>query len=384
MNAIQTEEVRHSRLGASSMSRWSNCPGSVKQTVALGDSAHKTNEAAAQGTAAHLVGSMALEQGKETWEFIGQSIAVEDFTFEVDPDMADAVSLYVSFIREKMDQFPGARLLIEHGMASIYDEDAFGTGDTIIHVPGDRLIVVDYKHGEGVVVEPDSSQNKYYGYLGLESIGDDVQVVECYIVQPRIPHPKGPIRKYVTSPKELNAWWFEVSLPAMAATREDDPMLQIGEWCRFCAAKEAGTCPALKKEALEFDTSVDPVHMTAEEIGAILDKKDPVVKFFQAVERLALTRARNGESIPGRKLVYGKANRVWKEGADKALIETFGDDAYSEPSLKTPPAIEKLDGGKTFVTKFAYKPQTDLTLAATSDKREAVRPLMDMADTDSE
>jgi hypothetical protein len=294
--------------------------------------------------------------------------------------MADAVTLYVDFIREKLANFPEAKLLIEHGMSSIYDDDAFGTGDTIIHVPGDRLIVVDYKHGEGLVVEPDSNQNKYYGCLGLETIGDDVHVVECYIVQPRIPHPKGTIRRHVTNPTELNEWWFGTALPAMAATREDDAMLQIGDWCRFCAAKEEGTCPALKQETLELDTSVDPVHLTAEEISAILEKKAPITKFFQAVERLALNRARTGETIPGYKLVYQKANRVWKEGAESALIETFGDDAYKEPAIKSPPDIEKLDGGKTFVTKFAYKPTSDLTLAANSDKREGVRPLMDMAD----
>ena len=82
-----------------------------------------------------------------------------------------------------------------------------------------------------------------------------------------------------------------------------------------------------------------------------------------------------------------KANRVFKDEIkllDKdekevvvkltdALVDTFGDDAYQPRLFKTPPSIEKLPGGKKFVSRWAFTPDTGLTLAAESDKRDAVK-----------
>jgi hypothetical protein len=113
----------------------------------------------------------------------------------------------------------------------MFDPDLFGTVDILIIVPGERIIVIDFKHGRGVTVEPDSSQLKYYGALSLENLLElanqkiTAKVIELYIVQPRIPHPKGPIRKLVMNPEELEQWFTDELLPAAEATRSPNAML---------------------------------------------------------------------------------------------------------------------------------------------------------------
>jgi hypothetical protein len=108
------------------------------------------------------------------------------------------------------------------------------------------------------------------------------------------------------------------------------------------------------------------------------------------MEAEALRRARSGETVPGRKLVRKRANRKFKEvmalpdpdnadtmievALDKAIMDTFGLEAYAEPKMRSPNQLEDLDGGSEFTAKWAYTPDNGLTLAKNSDKRVAVRP----------
>ena len=66
---------------------------------------------------------------------------------------------------------------------------------------------------------------------------------------------------------------------------------------------------------------------------------------------------------------------------EEYLKAKFGEAAYTKPVLLTPPQIEKLPGGKTFVTQCAFTPQnTGLTLAPLSDNRVEAKSLMDLMD----
>ena len=59
---------------------------------------------------------------------------------------------------------------------------------------------------------------------------------------------------------------------------------------------------------------------------------------------------------------------------EDAVNEEFGLEGFTDPKMLTPPQMAKLDGGQEFVSKWAYKPDKGLTLAALSDKRTEVRP----------
>ena len=395
---IVVEEGRHSARGASSSTRWLACPGSINLTdnlMTAGLVVSGTNRPAAEGTAAHLVLSTCLEDGSDAHEMADMQIEVGDWIFVVDDEMIAAVQETLDWVRAriakaKADGFE-VEVYYEKGLSSILDEDAFGTADIIIHIIGDRLIVVDFKYGRGVSVEPTSDQNAYYGYLGIENYVDDpasIQVVESWIAQPRIPHSAGTIRRHVTNCEELINWWMNVVLPGIEETRSPDALLVIGEHCRFCPNK--GHCPALKNETFEFPMGIDTAHVSDEELGALLVKLDAIEALKPVLAAEALRRARQGDKIPGRKLVRKGGNRIYKtsmaqpdpDNADEtievkledAALKEFGVDAYGDPTLRSPAQMEKLDGGVEFASKWAFKPDNGLTLAKDSDKRAEVRP----------
>jgi hypothetical protein len=381
MNHIVVEEVEHSVLGASSAHRWMNCPGSINLVDSLikGNKSIRTaGYAAREGTAAHEMLARCLLEGKEIWEFAGATIEVEGDTFEFDDDMQEAVTIVSDFVDEKLGQYPKSELFIEKPLSSITNEQAFGTPDIVIVVPGDRIIVVDFKYGRGVVVEPTEAQLKYYAYLCCEKYlegEDSVKVVELWIAQPRIPHPKGTIRRHVANVSEINEFWFDEVLPAMEETENPEAKLVMGDHCRFCPAKS--NCPALRGEVLNFPIDSDPSFLSSEELGDLMDKKSAIVKCFESLEKEAYARAIQGDKVPGYKLVKKRANRIFKDGAKKAAEKKFGDECYNEPTFKTPPNIEKLTGGKQFVKKWAYSPDNGLTLAPLSDKRSEVLRAME-------
>ena len=396
-NTVIVEETRHSNTGASSAHRWRNCKGSnnlIAKLIAEGKVARSTSRAAAEGTAAHLVLSACLEDGDDAISMKDMVIEVGDWSFVVDDEMVAGVQECIDWVHRRMakaeaDGFE-VKLYVERSLSSFTDDDAFGTSDIIVHIIGDCLIIVDFKYGRGVTVEPDSDQNWYYGYLAVENYletADAVKVVELWIAQPRIPHPNGTIRRYISNATELTDWWFQALLPDMEATRNPDAELVIGEHCRFCTAK--GHCPALKSEVFEFPMGIDPSHLTDEELGEILKKLAAIMQVKTTYESEALRRARSGSKIPGKKLVRQRGNREFKERQPikdpktGEMVETelldaienqFGVDAFTDPKLKSPAQIEKMEGGNDFAATWAYSPDKGLTLASESDKRMEVRP----------
>lgn len=375
------DDVLHSKLGASGAHRWMNCSGSNTLIDKLGPKVKRAGQAAELGTAAHTVLSTCLEKDMEPWEMAGLTIDTGRSKFEVDDDMVSAVSVCNSFIASLIkDAGKGAKVYIEESLKDPEHEDIFGTTDFGLYVPKKSLTIVDYKHGEGVVVEPTYPQMKYYARLLLYRIfGNKAPTnlpVILYIVQPRLPHPKGSIRKYETTAGQLIDWWDGELIPAAKRTKDPNALLTVGDWCKFCPAREH--CPALRKETLGFNTDLEPDYLTGEEIGELLAKSKSLIAFFQMLEKEAFKRILTGAKVPGYKLVRKKANRVWKATAEKALREEYGQEAFTTPVLKSPPQIEQLEGGKKFASRYAFTPDVGLTIAPSSDKREEVGAAMDL------
>ncbi len=402
-NRIIVEPGKHSSRGASSSERWLNCSGSIQLTEKLAKKGlinFGSSRPAAEGTAAHLVLSTCLEDGSDACDMADIEITVEDWTFVVDKEMIDAVQETLDWIRARIakarkDGFE-VKVYIEKSMSSFTDPDAYGTGDVLIYIINDRLIIGDFKYGKGVTVEPTSDQNAYYGYLGIENYIDDpesIKGVESWIFQPRIPHPEGTIRRHVTNCEELTDWWMGTVLPGIEATRQEGAPLVIGQHCKWCPNK--GHCPALKNETFEFPVGIEVTHLNNEELGDVLAKLEAILVLKPIMEAEAFRRARTGDKIPGRKLVRKKSNRAFKEvmalpdpddadnmievKLDDAIMQEFGLDAYGEAKLRSPNQLESLDGGSEFTAKWAYTPDAGLTLAKSSDKRTEVRPNIERA-----
>src|SRR5579859_3730296 len=358
----------HSMLGPSSMHRTLNCAGSNNLIRKIGDKARKSGIDAAHGSAAHELLATCLYGGEDAWEHQGELIqADKDFPpFVVDQEMIDGVQMAIDWTRDKMAKFPGAILLVERGVASPADPDAFGTSDIIIIVPGQRLIVGDFKYGKGIVVEPDDEQLRAYGQYSFETfvrygdiltgkeyeacdaageLGNEVfpsttTVCELYIIQPRVPgHEKGYIRRHVTNRQELSRWFYGEVLPGFEATRDPNAPLTMGSWCNFCPA--ADFCPALRRGLEDYNISIEPTAQTDEQLNAALVKGEQVLKQHARNQKEAFMRAMKGSKFEDWKLVRQQGTRVWKPGAE-AEVATLGPAAYTDPELKSPPQIEKL------------------------------------------
>ena len=89
---IDHKSREHSEIGASGAKRWMNCPGSVRLCRTI---PNESSAAAEEGTAAHELAETCLKSGQDAVEFIDRTV----HGFTVDEDMAEAVQVYLDYIR---------------------------------------------------------------------------------------------------------------------------------------------------------------------------------------------------------------------------------------------------------------------------------------------
>jgi len=356
-----------------------NCPGSVALIKELELPDSDEPDYRAEGTAAHEVAARCLEQDIDAWEAIGTPTEND---VEVTSEMAEAVQVYLDECRSLIGD--ASRIYIEHKMFEPdFHDSFFGTVDfAILTVEGDEIVldVNDYKHGVGVVVEAHwNPQIMYYAY-GILLRHPDVTKVRMRIVQPRGFHPEGPIRLFELDAETLRKWATGTLRPAMIRA-EVDSHLDAGDHCRFCPAKIV--CPLLTSvfRAMATHDPKEEIKTTDQSLGQLY-KLIPAAKHFQkALEGEVFRRLTSGLEVAYTKLVYKKANRIYKPGAEAVMKENFAADAFTKPELKSPAEIEKLgNGAKVLIKEWAYTPESGLTVALESDKRVGVK-VQSTADT---
>lgn len=355
-----------------------SCPGSVELIRNL-HIEEDTDEPdyRAQGTAAHEAIARCLREGLDAWEVMGW---VTPNGIEVGTEIADAIQVYLDTVRPA---FPGAvAVLIEEGISSDFHPDFYGTVDCAVIRDADNpgyfhLDVNDYKHGEGITVEvKNNPQLMYYAFGILANHPEINGTVRLRIVQPRGFHHDGIVRQWVTDADTIRAWAAGTLAPAMERT-EFDTGLEAGSWCRFCPAKLV--CP-LVEGLFRAAATYDPKRVVelSDKSLALSYQQLAAVKFYtkaledETYRRLNLGQMEDCTDLV--KLVYKKANRVWKPGAAQVLAEKFGPDAMTKPELKSPAEVEKLGvEAKSLVHEFAFTPETGLTVALASDSRVGVK-----------
>lgn len=365
-----TNRPAHSPLGASGAERWMHCPGSVSLLKHLELPESDDPSYRKEGTAMHAAAEHCLNNDLDTWEIVGQSFE----GIEMRPPMTDAVQVYLDYVRPFMRD--SLEFWVEYPVSSPVHSSFYGTLDFGAAAIG-KVRVVDLKGGVGIVVEPEQNpQIMYYAFGLIEEHPEweDDMEVELTIAQPRAWHADGPIRSWTTTVGHIRNWVQETLVPAMLAT-EYDNTLDPGPWCRFCPAKLV--CPLLTS-LFGAATKANPktlVNMSDESIARSYQYARAVEFYLKALKDETNRRLTLGHKMEGyAKLVNKRADRVWKEGAGDLAKSRFGDEAFSQPSLKGPPGIEILGPeGKQFVREFAYTPDTGTTVAPWDDKRVAVR-----------
>lgn len=315
----------HSKLGASSSHRWMECPGSIRLSKDVTDT---SSVFALEGTAAHDLMAMCLQEQVDAVEYIGVELEPKGsgVKFIANEEMIEAVQVYLDTIagdREANDE-----IYVEHrfSLDTIYP-GMFGTGDTVLLLPAKRkLKVYDFKYGKGVPVEVEgNSQLKYYG-LGAALSFKGFDEVELVIVQPRAPHKDGPVRRFSLSVLDLLEFADDLRTAAVK-TEDPEAALRAGEWCQFCPAR--GFCPELKNAAMsaamvEFtptgtNTPPAPNFLSPEQLDRMLRDADVVETWIAAVREYAHALLTAGGEVPNWKLVAKRAHRRWGDEMDAAM-----------------------------------------------------------------
>jgi len=384
---------KHAKLAPSAAKRWINCPGSIALCSKV---EKKTSTYAAEGTAAHELAEQCISIGAEPEDFIDQKI--NDFV--VTEEMAEAVSVYTSYVTELLQDSMLYEVEKKFNLNWI-DEDIFGTNDCFI-LKGNELHVIDYKHGKGTIVEPQNNpQLMIYALGAIHDVwerGDKIinalsiiENVHLTIVQPRADHAEGQIRTWKTTAKQLIFWGLHVLREAANTTRKPNANLAVGDHCKFCDA--ISICPEQEKYAIEiaksdFQSLPDPTSMSGKEIARVMEASDVFKKWAEEAVGYALVQMQNGVEIPGYKLVKRKSNRKWIDdaSAENLLNSLIGEEAYNMKLISPTQAekkLKKLGHSPEMIADQWEKPDTGLTLAKDTDRRKEVitGAIADFSDT---
>lgn len=381
------EHRAHAILGASSAHRWMACPGSVRLSAGIPG---RSSRYADEGTAAHQLAERCLRERQNPWRFIGQKERVRDQDWEVTEEMAEAVQVFVDCIRGPNGVTEdGDETLIEQrfDLSAQVHPGMFGTNDAcVVSRARKTLFVFDYKHGRGHAVEAKGNpQLRYYALGALLHTGAPVGKIVMTIVQPRAPHPDGPVRSETISALDLLEWASDLKAAAVATEAPDAP-IKAGEHCTFCPA--AAVCPALRDRALEaamadfagatITVPSEPGVLTVEQMARLLDHADLIDDWLAAVRAHALHLAESGVVVPGYKLVPKRATRKWVDEASVAqYLSGFIDpDALYSRKLISPAQAEKLlpKDKRGLMEPLTIKESSGTNLVPDGDPRTAKVP----------
>lgn len=360
----------HAILSASSSHRWLNCNPSARLELEFAD---RESEAAAEGTAAHALAEHKLRKALK----MRSKKPISRF----DCDEMDAhTDAYVQFVLEALSEAKqncsDPTVLIEQKLDfSCYVPDGFGTGDCII--AADKLLhIIDFKYGQGVLVNAEENPQMMLYALGALRLFDslyDIEAVSMSIFQPR----RENVSTWSISVKALNEWAENTLIPKALLTFSGEGEYHPGAWCQFC--KAAVKCRARAEEKLQLAKYefAQPPLLTDADIEDILGRLDDLTKWANEIMAYAQDAAVNhGKQWHGYKLVESRTNRRYTD--EDAVIKAAKSAGYHDifkHSLIPITEMEKLMGKKTFAEvlgAFVEKPQGKPTLVPASDKRPAI------------
>ena len=361
---------KHALLSASSSHRWLNCSPSARLEQEFDDT---ESTAAAEGTAAHALCEHKLKKALKRRSKKPVS--------EYDCDEMDAYTDdYVEFVMEAIEEAKltcsDPLVLIEQRLDfSCYVPEGFGTGDCVIVADG-LLHIIDFKYGQGVLVETEENPQMMLYALGALRLFDaiyDIEEISMTIYQPR----RDNISTWTITVDDLLSWTENVLKPRAELAFRGEGEYIPGSWCTFCKAAVKCRARAEEKLALARYEFAQPPLLTDAEIEEILGKLDDLTRWAEEIKAYAQDAALNhGKQWHGFKVVEGRSVRKYSN--EDAVIEAANAAGYHDifrKSLLPITEMEKLMGKQGFAEILGgliVKPAGKPTLVPASDKRPAI------------
>ena len=361
--------MQHSNIvGGSTAKRVIACPASVKLVQQI-PSKDIPNEFADRGTLLHNVIADVLEFNEAPEKYIGTKYKEQVLTQEL---IDEKINVALAALKE-IDPTDKMAFAIETRVGfDTFLPGVFGSTDLLGRI-GDRAIVLDWKFGDGVLVDAEENyQLLFYAAAAMRTdkakwIFEGATEIECIIVQP----PE--IRRWVTTPQRVALFEQELRR-AVHESHSEAASMAMGDHCRWCAAKPI--CPKMTgqvERVLQTKLQALPI----DQIAMQLEQADAIESYIKDLRTLAAQMLEHGVRVPGFKLVAKRATRQW---VDEDKVVAWGTDAglftidLWERKLKSPAQLEKVL--KTH--KIELPPElvvsisSGSTLAADSDSRPAV------------
>lgn len=356
--------MQHSKIvGGSTAKRVINCPGSVALVAKMPPQIE--SKYAAEGTLLHACMEELLTDAD-----LGDVIAKNKLTDE----QADKLQ----FCLDALDQIDPEQDMIFNQEVEVEFkgvkglEGVFGNVDLIGRL-GDRVIILDWKFGDGVMVEAEENpQGLFYAAAALQTDSakwafTGATEIEIVIVQPFS------VRRWVTTFQRLNEFIAELQQAVKLSKKADAP-LAIGDWCRWCTGKPI--CPQMTG-AIDRTVHLKLEELPAEKLGAALDLAGKLESFIADARKLAQERLEKNMPVPGYKLVAKRSTRQWvnEDKAAEAMLSMNVPRAniYKEELISPAQAEKVLKKSKLALPDdLVVAVSSGSTLAPESDPRPAV------------
>jgi len=249
----------------------------------------------------------------------------------------------------------------------------FGSTDLVGRI-GSRAIVLDWKFGDGVVVDAvENPQLMFYAAASMRTpeaawAFEGATEIECVIIQPPM------IKRWVTT-KERIAQFEQELVQAVKAAQQPDAKLAVGDHCRWCTGKPI--CPkmtgavdrALQTQLQEIDVDM---------LGKYLKNADLLEDWIKDLRGLAMQLLEKSLPVPGYKLVAKRGARQWSDET-KALAALHDMGVPRAELLKPEELLSPAQAEKVLKKRKMALPDdlvvsvsSGTTMAPESDPRPAV------------
>lgn len=349
----------HAKFSPSAAHRWMSCPGSIQSCA---DIPNTSSWQADLGTRLHAVAADVLT-GKGPHTLSGEE--------------AEIVDAYVGYVGG-LSCTPATKTLIEQRVS--LDQDVWGTCDAIVIQPY-VLHIVDFKTGSQRVDARNNAQLLTYAAAALTEfnvlpspIAHEVRPVDVrlHICQPSI----GWTDEWVVPVSDVRAFAKKVERAVKSACSPSPDYAPSEEACKYCPARNSCRPRAefnIQMAVADFALA-DPLTLTRDDLARILPQVPQIVAWASSIQEFATSRALEGDTPKGYKLVQSGGARKWVDVAKtvEALIEAglSRDMACKITPIGIGDATKLLGRNHSIFAEYTVKGEVKPVLAAEDDKRK--------------